>query len=277
MKDETSHFYDIVPVIDIKHFAELMLVSIAEQDKSNKSEIKRAFIPSDYKKRIESIMYQENNWKIKFSKLIDITEYYDNQINWEDNLSIELSHISKDTKYSWELDSVYIDYNKQEIETIDFNTKKINIILKEINHNILTKIQKLEMGEIKDLQVSNIFKEGKYKKIKRGVLCELPLNVLKNNITLSNIGPTIPIKLSFSGNVKTKTKTTTKNYGINNIVVEVIVVVEINEQITMPTSSKETTLTIEAPLVLKIIQGKVPEYYETDLNGNSVTSTIFSN
>ena len=120
-------------------------------------------------------------------------------------------------------------------------------------------------------------KEGKYKKIKRGVLCELPLNVLKNNITLSNIGPTIPIKLSFSGNVKTKTKTTTKNYGINNIVVEVIVVVEINEQITMPTSSKETTLTIEAPLVLKIIQGKVPEYYETDLNGNSVTSTIFSN
>lgn len=167
--------------------------------------------------------------------------------------------------------------NKQEIETIDFNTKKINVILKEINHNILTKIQKLEMGEIKDLQVSNIFKEGKYKKIKRGVLCELPLNVLKNNITLSNIGPTIPIKLSFSGNVKTKTKTTTKNYGINNIVVEVIVVVEINEQITMPTSSKETTLTIEAPLVLKIIQGKVPEYYETDLNGNSVTSTIFSN
>lgn len=63
-------------------------------------------------------MYQENNWKIKFSKLIDITEYYDNQINWEDNLSIELSHISKDTKYSWELDSVYIDYNKQEIERI---------------------------------------------------------------------------------------------------------------------------------------------------------------
>lgn len=118
MKDETSYFYDIVPVIDIKHFAELMLVSIAEQDKSDKSEIKRAFIPSDYKKRIESIMYQENNWKIKFSKLIDITEYYDNQINWEDNLSIELSHISKDTKYSWELDSVYIDYNKQEIERI---------------------------------------------------------------------------------------------------------------------------------------------------------------
>lgn len=167
--------------------------------------------------------------------------------------------------------------DKQEIETIDLNTKKINIILKEINHEILTKIQKLEMGDIEDLQVSNIFKEGKYKKIKRGVLCELPLNILRKNITLSNIGPTVPIKLSFSGNVKTKTKTTTKNYGINNIVVEVIVEVEINEQVTMPTSSKETTLLIEAPLVLKIVQGKVPEYYETDINGNSITSTIFSN
>ena len=45
----------------------------------------------------------------------------------------------------------------------------------------------------------------------------------------------------------------------------------------MPTSSNETTLIIEAPLVVKIIQGKVPDYFETDLNGNTITSTIFLN
>ena len=67
-----------------------------------------------------------------------------------------------------------------------------------------------------------------------------------------------------------------KNYGINNIVIEVNVLVEITEQITMPRSSKSATIKIEAPLILKIVQGIVPEYYETDLNGNSITSTIFT-
>lgn len=184
-----------------------------------------------------------------------------------------------DVVSSWNTEELFIikKNDHQEIETIDFNTRNVNKILREINQVILTRIQNLEMGETEDLQVSEIFKKGNYKKIKRGVVCEIPLNSLRKNVTLSNIGPTIPIKLSFSGNVKTTTKTNVESYGINNLVVEVIIVVEINEQITMPTSSKETTLTIEAPLILKIIQGKIPEYYETDLNGNSITSTIFTN
>ena len=96
---------------------------------------------------------------------------------------------------------------KQELETIDINTKLVNKILREVNLNIMNKIQMLEEGKIKNLEVSDLFKIGKYKKIKNGVLCELPLSLLKNNVTLSNIGPTIPIKLSFSGNVKSKTET----------------------------------------------------------------------
>ena len=166
---------------------------------------------------------------------------------------------------------------KQELETIDINTKLVNKILREVNLNIMNKIQMLEEGNIKNLDISDIFKTGKYKKIKNGVLCELPLSLLKNNVTLSNIGPSIPIKLSFSGNVKSKTETKINSYGINNLVIEIIILVEINEQITMPTSSNEITLIIEAPLIVKIIQGKVPDYFQADLNGNSITSTIFSN
>lgn len=166
---------------------------------------------------------------------------------------------------------------KEELETLDINTRVVNKILKEVNLNIMSKLQNLEIGKTKDLQISELFKTGRYKKIKNGVLCELPLSLLRSNVILSNIGPTVPIKLSFSGNVKSKTETKITSYGINNLVIEVIIIVEINEQVTMPTSSKETTLIIKAPLVLKIVQGKVPDYFETDLNGNSITSTIFSN
>ncbi len=167
--------------------------------------------------------------------------------------------------------------NKEnQVETLDINTRQINKIIKEINQNVKKRLQQIEEGNIKDLEVSNIFKEGRFKHIKRGVLCEIPINALNNNVAINNIGPTIPIKLSFLGNVKVETITKMKNYGINNIVIEVNVLVEITEQITMPRSSKSATIKIEAPLILKIVQGIVPEYYETDLNGNSITSTIFT-
>ena len=175
-------------------------------------------------------------------------------------------------------DLFIINKNKKlEIETIDINPKIINKILREVNLNIKSKLQSSEEGNTTDLEVSDIFKTGKYEKIKNGVLCELPLSLLKNNVILSNIGPTVPIKLSFSGNVKSKTSTKINSYGINNIVIEIFIIVEIDEQITMPTSSKESKLIIEAPLIVKIIQGKVPDYFETDLNSKSIKSTIFTN
>lgn len=171
---------------------------------------------------------------------------------------------------------IIIKNKENQVETLDINTRQINKIIKEINQNVKKRLQQIEEGNIKDLEVSNLFKEGRFKRIKRGVLCEIPINALNNNVAINNIGPTIPIKLSFLGNVKVETITKMKNYGINNIVIEVNVLVEITEQITMPRSSKSATIKIEAPLILKIVQGIVPEYYETDLNGNSITSTIFT-
>ena len=178
------------------------------------------------------------------------------------------------------VNDVIINYNTNDIfiekkDEISMDTKKVNKILKDINKTILEKINKLEEGDKDLVKNSKLLANDKYKKIKHGIICELPVNLIQKNVTLSNIGPSIPIKLSFSGNVSTKTKTNFKNYGINNLVMEVIIIVNIDEQVTMPKSSRETTLTIEAPLVLKIIQGNVPNYYENDLNSNSIMSTKF--
>jgi len=45
----------------------------------------------------------------------------------------------------------------------------------------------------------------------------------------------------------------------------------------MPISSKETIIEITSPLVLKIVQGQIPKYFETDINTNSLPSTILTN
>lgn len=161
--------------------------------------------------------------------------------------------------------------NKDEIEVLDYNTKEVNRILKKITQKIQKRLLDLEDGKTDDLYISDNFKNGSFKNIKGGILCEIPTGSLKNNSLFSNIGPDIPIKMSFLGQVQTNLNTKVTNYGINNLMVEVTVHVEVEEQITMPTMSKNSIIKIDAPLTIKIIQGVVPNYYFDGINSNSNT------
>ena len=58
---------------------------------------------------------------------------------------------------------------------------------------------------------------------------------------------------------------------INNLYLEVFVDVEVKERISLPRSSKDVTIHIEAPLSIKIISGSVPDYYGGIVGKNSET------
>ena len=155
-----------------------------------------------------------------------------------------------------------ITKNQQnEIELLDYNTKQVNIILKKITDSIQTNLLLLEEGKIKKFNLANTFKYGKLNFSKGGVICEIPLGSLKKNAFFSNFGPIIPIRMTFLGNIVSNIDTKITPYGFNSLVIEVSLHVEIEEYIIMPTTSKKSTLKIDAPLTLKIVQGIVPEYY----------------
>ena len=156
-----------------------------------------------------------------------------------------------------------------EIEMLDYNTQKVNELLLKITNNIQSKLTKLEEGKVEDLAISNNFKLKNIKSIKDGVLCEVPIGALRGNSLFSNVGPNIPIKLSFIGQVQSNLETTITSYGINNIVIETNVVVEVEEQITMTTTSKKSIIKITAPLTIKIIKGVVPNYYASGIQTKS--------
>lgn len=163
-----------------------------------------------------------------------------------------------------EEDLFEITKNQQgEIELLDYNTKEVNRLLKIINQSIQQELIKLEEGKIKDYVVAENFKQGKFKNVKSGIICEIPMGSLRNNAFYSNFGPNIPIRMSFLSSIKSYINTKITPYGFNSLVLEVNVYIEIEERITMPTSSKISTLKIESPLTLKIIQGVIPEYYYT--------------
>lgn len=163
-----------------------------------------------------------------------------------------------------EKDLFTITKNKQnEVEMLDYNTKEVNRILKVVNKSIQENLLKLEEGNIQDFVIAETFKNGEFKNTKSGVICEVPLGSLKKNAFYSNFGPNIPIRMSFLGSVRSNINTKITPYGFNSLVVEVTIHIEIEERITMPTSSKISILEVDVPLTLKVIQGIIPEYYYT--------------
>ena len=147
------------------------------------------------------------------------------------------------------------------IQMLDYNTKKVNNLLEKITKNVQDELLNLEHGKIDNLNVSDSLKGKNFSKVKRGVVCELTTSSIFSNSLLANIGPTIPIKLSFVGAVVTNLNTKVKSYGINNLFLEVNIHIEIDERITMPMMTKEIKVAVDIPLTMKVIQGKIPNYY----------------
>ena len=83
------------------------------------------------------------------------------------------------------------------------------------------------------------------------------------------MGPVIPVRFTFIGEVTTNLKTKVKTYGINSVYMEVSIHVEVRQRITMPLRTKEVKSALDIPLTIKIIQGTIPNYYQNQILGDS--------
>ena len=160
-----------------------------------------------------------------------------------------------------------------EIQTIDFNPKIVNKFLTKTTSVVNENLKKIEKGNINDISFIDTSKYD-LKKIKNGVISEIPMGIITNNPLLSNLGPKVPVKLNLIGNVVSNIKTNVRNYGINNALIEVFVVVEVTEEVIIPFQTKQIKIVNEIPVAMKIINGSIPEYYS---NGRlSESSNILS-
>lgn len=180
-------------------------------------------------------------------------------INYAKNKSIDITTIiinsvMKEMTKSNDLnDLIYVQKNKNdEITNLDFDNNKVNKILYEINDNILKKIN--EMTSLNDMNGKKSKKENKN-------IYMMPINVAYKNMLLSSIGPKIPFKLEIINSTSNNVKTTVREYGINNSIVEIFIIIELNTQIILPFSSSTSTIKKEIPISTKIIKGKIPKYY----------------
>jgi sporulation protein YunB len=136
------------------------------------------------------------------------------------------------------------------IESIDYNTKVVNVILKEVSN----------------ISYNN-FK--KYEKEKDGIVTYVPLFSGSKNIFFINLGPKVPIKLILDGNVITSLQTDVKEYGYNSALIEISVRIEANTEVILPFKTTNEKIVNIVPISIKIVEGDVSPL----INSNYVSKT----
>ena len=134
IKDDIGYFENVFPVMDMIGFARLLLADLAIKSKViyfNGWKDNVACLNGDYKARIEEIMYSDNGWAIKFSKLIDIKHYFNNQLTWEHQFSLALQSVLTELKKEW-----YYDFGYDDIK-VSFNQNEIDKIKEEYDKETL--------------------------------------------------------------------------------------------------------------------------------------------
>lgn len=164
------------------------------------------------------------------------------------------SYIAKE-KYN---DFLLIDYaNNGIVNKISYNTEKINNFTSSFSDYLENVLFNLDNGKFDNYYLVR----NNFSAIKNGVLCNVSFGAITGSTLFSSIGPKIPVKVVFLGDINTDVDIKFEEYGINNIIVKIYLVVNVCEQASLPITSNEKRITIREVMAVDIIKGELPNYY----------------
>lgn len=162
-----------------------------------------------------------------------------------------------------------------DIQTIDFNPIIVNQVLNVATTVVQNNLKLLEDGNLDNIGIYDMdLPEERIEKLKKGIITSVPVGIIFKNSILSNLGPSIPIRLHYIGDVNSNITTKITQYGINNAMVEIGVKLEMTAQVILPFLTKKLVLECNIPLAIKMIQGSVPNYYGSGLVKDSSLYSI---
>lgn len=170
--------------------------------------------------------------------------------------------VTDDMLTTLELDNLYrITKNSDnEVEMIDYNPVAVNIFLNKVTNAVQDGLFKMEQGDL--TIIGKDFNDD-------GTIFYIPFGSITANPLLNNIGPKIPVKIKTVGSILSNVDVKIKEYGINNCLIEMNLVIEIKQQIMLPLISKKIKIINDMPISYKIINGKIPDYYSGSLSKGS--------
>ena len=208
---------------------------------------------------VSFLMIHRFNQKIR-PKMIKVIE---NKINKLSN-DIIMDSFNSQLLNNHDINNIFtITKNKEdEIIAVDFDLEKAYQISLNLTKNI-----KKSLKELPDTKLSDEYflkSQGN-----NGYIILLPVGLASNNNYLANLGPKIPVKVTFIGNLVTGLKTKVKDYGINSALIEVYINISLSEEILIPYVSKKINNSTQILLSSQMIEGVVPDIYNGLLENSS--------
>lgn len=154
------------------------------------------------------------------------------------------------------------------VNLIDFNSLEVNKVLRSVIDCVALNLKLVEDGRFLE---TNIFNDEKVDRdnLSRGIIYEIPIGAVTKSSLLANMGPKIPVKMHIIGDVVANVATSVKEYGINNALLQIGIYVEASGMVNLPFVSKKIMVNTTIPLSLKLIQGRIPNYYLNGINSSS--------
>ncbi len=178
------------------------------------------------------------------------------------NVKKEINHylfysFSKEVAEKFKVDDlISLNLNKKdEIISVDYNIDKVYVLLGESLEILYNNLEKIDFSM-------------NYKVNDKNILW-VPLGIGNKNILISNFGPKIPIKIDILTDSSMGYKTKVKNYGINNVLLELYLDINVSSSLLTPVSKEEIKDNFSILIASRIIAGSVPDYYNGILESTS--------
>lgn len=142
--------------------------------------------------------------------------------------------------------------NDGEITSIAYDSHQLNQLLYSSLNTIDESLLAAQDGK-KDPTTKDVFYED-------GVIYEVPVGYFSHIFFLYNKGPSMRVHMRMLNDVTGEIKTECEPYGVNNTMIKISLVVKIDAQVITFLSTSELKTSCEIPLVVQIVNGKVPNY-----------------
>lgn len=100
---------------------------------------------------------------------------------------------------------------------------------------------------------------------------DIPIGQATGNSVLANLGPKIPVNLELVGSVQTDIVEEREEWGINNVIITLYVVVEADVQIIIPFTTEIKNVSSKIMIDKHLVMGDVPEFYGGGSGGPSIS------
>ena len=137
--------------------------------------------------------------------------------------------------------------NDGEVISVDYNMNIAYDVLSNCMEDLYSSITSLDMSSLYKSGINNVY--------------YIPMGLIYNNVLLDNLGFRIPCKINFISDIDIGFKTKVKDYGVNNLLIELYLVVDIKNYIMSPSTYKEFGEKYEILVASKIVLGRIPMYY----------------